>query len=181
MLYVLKSGRHSRIEGQHPDGKNIRKLYRPGALINLNRKEALALGDRVTPHAPHIDDPVDPLEVAAAAADAAPPEPEAPKAPPQSLRHEIQDAPAGDSPPADDEGDDEDTGEVEDSFGTLDMTVPDVEELVSAMEDAADLRAIYAVEEQSTKPRIGVFNAVRSRIATLSDPDDQGTPDDGEE
>ena len=146
MLYRLKTGVHNRIEGKRNDGTPIRKKYHPSQLIDLSREEAEKLGDRVVPHVPHVDDEVDDLEVlaaAAAAATAAPAEPDV-EAPP--------DAP--------------DPTEVW-AF-IAEKTVPEVEELVADMDSDADLRAIYAVEKAGAT-RVGVFNAVRFRLADLSD------------
>lgn len=172
MLYRLKAGRHSRIEGKDKDGRSVRKLYRPirpehpeGDLIDLTREEAKELGARVTPHIPHVDDEVTDEEVLAAAA-------AEPSAPAKSVPPTESVEPTESVPPTD-------PSEWEAIAG---MNVGDVEEMVSGLSDAADLRDIYAVEEAG-KRRVGVFNAVRYRLAALQDSpaEDAGDADAAEE
>jgi len=168
MLYKLKSGRHTRIEGVESDGTPNRVRYRPGDIIDLNRDEAAKMGERVHPHVPHIDDPVDDAEVLAAAAEVEP----------------AQDTDGEPDAPAEVEEAEEDAV----VWGVEDLTVGQVEELVSGLDDAADLRAVYA-EEEAGKQRVGVFNAVRYRLAAITDPEpeaeadeaDAGEPDDSTE
>lgn len=57
-----------------------------------------------------------------------------------------------------------------------------MEELVETLENPADLRSIYATEEgEGGKQRVGVFNAVRFRLAALEDAASQTDSGDGAE
>jgi hypothetical protein len=172
MLYKLMTGRHSRIEGTKRDGTPIRKLYRPGNLIDLTRAEAKKFGIRVQPHIPHVDDPVDDLEVLAATEEASDVEVAQP-----TPTDDATDADEAQPVPVDEDADvPDDPAPDPDAWAEVnDMNVPEVEELIESMEDPADLRGVYAAEE-SGKQRVGVFNAVRFRLAALTDAD--SAPDD---
>lgn len=161
MLYRLLTGVHSRIEGKDNDGNPIRKKYHPTQLIDLNRTQAEALGARVVPHVPHVDDPVDDAEVLAAAEETT-----------------TLDAPGeeGDGAPMEPEP----TDPTDAWEGVTEMTVPEVDDLVASVEDEADLRAIFQVETDG-KGRQGVFNAVRFRLAALAEAADEAAADEADE